>query len=143
MKSLLTSALLALVLLFAFYSCGSRKSSTTTNEKSKDSITIVNQYSQNSKTVLYDIFTARPVDALRPMWIDGKEYKNAVISNDKSKSSETKIDVRNTTNIYRTFDINRVHTTQRVDSSNLYIGLFIVFGIFIVVYLVLKKYNIL
>jgi len=143
MKSLLTSALLTLVLLFAFYSCGSRKSSTTTNEKSKDSITIVNQYNQNSKTVLYDIFTARPVDALRPMWIDGKEYKNAVISNDKSKSSETKIDVRNTTNIYRTFDINRVHTTQRVDNSNLYIGLFIVFGIFIVSYLVLKKYKIL
>lgn len=143
MKSLLTSALLALLILFTVYSCGSRKTSTTTNEKSKDSITIINQYSQNSKTVLYDIFTARPVDALQPMWVDGKEYKNAIISNDKSKSLETRIIIYEKRDIYRTFDINRVHTTQRVDNANLYIGLFAVFGILIVIFLVLKKYNIL
>lgn len=64
--------------------CGSRKVETV----KRDSISINNSYQEGSKIVLGNTFTYRPFDSLKPMVIDGKSYKNVIITNDKSKVVE-------------------------------------------------------
>ena len=82
---LLLSATIAVVILLLLSSCGTRKTDISYQKQSKDSITIENHYTQATKTVLMDVFTAKPIDALKPMVINGKEYFNATIVYDKSK----------------------------------------------------------
>ena len=82
---LLLSATIAVVILLLLSSCGTRKTDISYQKQSKDSITIENHYTQATKNVLMDVFTAKPIDALKPMVINGKEYFNATIVYDKSK----------------------------------------------------------
>lgn len=69
------------LILLIFVSCGTRKVDT----QHRDSIHVENSYSQGTKIVLGNTFTYRPFDSLKPMVIEGKEYVNVIISNDKSK----------------------------------------------------------
>ena len=140
---LLLSATIAVVILLLLSSCGTRKTDTSYQKQSKDSITIENHYTQATKTVLMDVFTAKPIDALKPMWIDGKKYQNAVISSDKSKVRYRTININQVHDIYRTHDISKTKSVTKTDNANLWIGFFAVFGTLLVIFLILKKHKIL
>ena len=127
-----------LLLLFAVCGCGTRKVDTTHTEKSRDSIVVSNSYAQKTKTLLMDVFEARPIDPLRPMWIEGIKYENATISNNKSQIKETSATIRETVNIYRTFDIIKTKKVQKADNANLWVGLFFVLALFLFLYFKLK-----
>ena len=142
MRNLIICALLAILILLLF-SCGTRKTDTSYQKQSKDSITIENNYTQATKTILMDVFTAHPIDALKPMWIDGKKYQNAVISRDKSEVHYRTINIDQVHDIYRTHDISKTKNVAKTDNANLWIGLFFVFGILLVICLILKKHKIL
>lgn len=70
------------LILLIFASCGTRK----TDTQHRDSIHVENSYSQGSKTVSGNTFTYKPFDSLKPMVIEGKTYKNVIITNDKTKT---------------------------------------------------------
>lgn len=135
-------ALLAilLLLLFAVYGCGgTRKTDTNHSETKTDNINIENTYSMGSKIVLMDIFTAKPIDALKPMWIDGKEYRNAVISNDKSKIETKYFKITEKQTIYKTIVIEKNKTTTRTDNTMLWIGMFLIVIIAVFAWFYLPK----
>ena len=142
MKNLMFCALLAilLLLLFAVYGCGgTRKTDTNHSETKTDNINIENTYSMGSKIVLMDIFTAKPIDALKPMWIDGKEYRNAVISNDKSKIETKYFKITEKQTIYKTIVIEKNKTTTRTDNTMLWIGMFLIVIIAVFAWFYLPK----
>ena len=133
MRNLIICALLAILILLLF-SCGTRKTDISYQKQFKDSITIENHYTQATKTVLMDVFTAKPIDALKPMWIDGKEYKNAIVSGSNSKETSKTITKLQKVYVNHYFTITKTKQTQKTDVSNLYIGLFIVFCFFVFAY---------
>lgn len=138
MRNLIICALLAILILLLF-SCGTRKTDISYQKQSKDSITIENHYTQATKTVLMDVFTAKPIDALKPMWIDGKEYRNAVISNDKSKIETKYFKITEKQTIYKTIVIEKNKTTTRTDNTMLWIGMFLIVVITVFAWFYLPK----
>jgi len=115
---LLISTILAIIILFFIFGCGTRKTDTTQNEN----IVIENNYSTGSKIVLGNSFTYKPFDALKPMVIEGKTYNNAIVSNDKSIVKTN----WNTKYVNTTITRHRTKQTEKTDNTILYIGLFLV-----------------
>lgn len=134
MKNLTFCAFLAilLLLLFAVYGCGGTRN---VGVIKKDSIHIENTYSQGTKIVLGNTFIYKPFDALKPMWIDGKEYRNAVISSDKSKIVEK----WKNRNITKTIIIEKNKTTTRTDNTMLWLGMFLILVVAIWLFIYLPK----
>ena len=116
--SLEISVILAIIILLLLSGCGTRK----TDTQQRDSIHIENNYSQGSKIVLGNTFTYYPIDTLKSMKIDGKEYVNVIITNDKS-IIKTKWKNRNIT---KTITIEKQKSTDKKDDANLWIGLFLI-----------------
>jgi len=108
-----------IILLFLAYGCGGTRQVAT--EKHEE-ITIENSYSEGSKIVLGNTFTYTPFDAIKPMKIEGKEYINAIVKSDKSKT----VTKWNDRNITKTITIEKTKQTTREDNTWLYIGLFAV-----------------
>lgn len=106
-----------LLILLIFVSCGTRK----TDTQHRDSIHVENSYSNGSKIVLGNTFTYKPFDSLKPMVIEGKEYKNVIITNDKSKTV-TKWKDRFIT---KTIVTEKYKETKKTDYTILIIGLFV------------------
>ena len=136
---LLLSATIEVVILLLLSSCGTRKNDISYQKQSKDSITIENHYTQATKTVLMDVFTAKPIDALKPMWIDGKRYDNAEISNDKSKIETKYFKITEKQTIYKTIVIEKNKTTTRTDNTMLWIGMFLIVIIAVFAWFYLPK----
>jgi len=129
--SLEISTILAIIIIILLSSCGTRQAETI----KRDSISINNTYSQGSKIVLGNTFTYKPFDNLKPMVIEGKEYKNAIVSNDKS----TIIEKWKTRNINKTIVIEKVKKTEKSDNTILWIGVTFVVCLFIFLYFYLPK----
>lgn len=123
-----------IILLFLVYGCGGTRQAST--EKHEE-ITIENNYSEGSKIVLGNTFTYTPFDALKPMKIEGKEYVNAIIKSDKSKTV-TKWKDRNIT---KTITIEKKKQTTREDNTLLYIGLFAVLVLGVLVWFKLPSFK--
>jgi len=104
-----------LLILLIFASCGTRKTDTI----KRDSISINNTYKQGEKIVFGNTFTYKPYDSLKPMVIEGKEYNNVIITNDKSKTV-TKWKDRFIT---KTKVVTKHKTTEKTDYTILIIGL--------------------
>ena len=138
MRNLIICALLAILILLLF-SCGTRKTDISYQKQFKDSITIENHYTQATKTILTDVFTAKPIDALKPMWIDGKKYQNAVISSDKSKISKIEDKTENKVSGVKKESETKNKKTEKTDYTVLYIGLFFVLCLFIFLWFYLKR----
>jgi len=102
-----------------------------TNTQIKDSVSINNTYSQGEKIILGNTFTYTPFDALKPMVIEGKVYKNTIVSNDKSKV----IEKWKNRNITKTITVEKVKQTQRKDNTLLWIGIAAVVMVGVVGYL--------
>ena len=133
MKPLLTSILLALLilLLFAVCGCGSRKVDTV----QRDSIHVENNYSQGSKIVLGNNFTYRPFDNLKPMIIEGKKYENAIVSNDKTKI----VQKWKNRNITKTVTLEKTKQTEKTDYTILFLGMFFILALFLFLHIKLKN----
>ena len=119
-----------LILLLLFISCGTRHAEII----KKDSIHIENNYSQGSKIVLGNTFIYKPFDVLKPMVIQGKEYKNVIISNDKTIIKEK----WNNRNITKTIVIEK--TKQTTKNNNWIFIVLIVCG-FVFLYFYLPKFK--
>ena len=133
MKTLSISFLLAIMilLLFAVYGCGTRK----TDTQQRDSIHFENNYSQGTKIVLGNTFTYKPFDALKPMSIDGKEYVNVIISNDKSKIVEK----WNNRYITKTIVTEKKKQTEKSDNTILWIFIALIVCGFVFLWFYLPK----
>jgi len=131
--SLEISVILAIIILLLLSGCGTRK----TEIVKRDSIHIENNYSQGSKIVLGNTFTYYPIDTLKSMKIDGKEYVNVIITNDKS-IIKTKWNNRNIT---KTITLEKIKATKKTDNTFLYIGLFLVLIIGILVWFKLPSFR--
>ena len=133
MKTLSISFLLAIMilLLFAVYGCGTRK----TDTQQRDSIHFENNYSQGTKIVLGNTFTYKPFDALKPMSIDGKEYVNVIISNDKSKILEK----WNNRYITKTIVTEKKKQTEKSDNTILWIFIALIVCGFVFLWFYLPK----
>ena len=97
---------------------GTRKTDTTQNEN----IIIENQYDTGSKIVLGNTFTYKPFDNSKPMELDGKTYKNAIVSNDKSQT----ITKWKYANITKTITLEKTKSTTRTDYTFLFLGMFLI-----------------
>lgn len=117
-----------LLILLLLISCGTRK----TDTQQRDSVYVENNYSQGSKIVLGNTFVYKPFDVLKPMVIQGKEYKNVIISNDKTIIKEK------WNNRYITKTIIIEKTKQTTKNNNWTFIILIVCG-FVFLYFYLPK----
>lgn len=117
------NVVILILLLVIGCSCGSRKVETI----KRDSISINNSYQDGTKIVLGNTFTYRPFDSLKPMVIDGKEYKNTIITNDKSVT-KTKWKNRYIT---KTIVTEKNKKTEKTDYTILIIGLGLIGVVFL------------
>jgi len=106
-------------LAFVVISCGGTRQTGTDKHSN---IEIKNEYQEGTKIVLDNSFTYTPFDALKPMKIEGKEYVNVIVTNDKSKTITRWKD----RNIIKTITVEKNKQTTRQDNTWLYIGLFVV-----------------
>jgi len=104
-----------ILLLFMGCSCGTRKAETI----KRDSISINNSYSNGTKIVLGNSFTYKPFDSLKPMVIEGKEYVNVIITNNKDKIVEK----WNDRNITKTIVTEKSKQSEKSDYSLMWIGI--------------------
>ena len=126
--SLEISVILAIIILLLLSGCGTRK----TEIVKRDSIHIENNYSQGSKIVLGNTFIYKPFDTLKSMYIQGIEYKNVIISNDKTIVKEK------WNNRYITKTIVIEKTKQTTKNNNWIFIVLIVCG-FVFLYFYLPK----
>lgn len=136
----LLATIAAVIFMIVCNGCGgTRNTDLSKSETKTDKINIENSYSTGSKIVLMDIFKASPIDALKPMWIDGKEYKNAVISSDKSKikTKYFKIKEKQTRHTSRNIVIKK--TTDKTNYIYLWLGMFLIVVIAVWLWFYLPK----
>ena len=119
------------LLLLIFASCGTRK----TDTQQRDSIHVENSYSNGSKIVLGNAFIYKPFDSLKPMVIEGKTYKNVIITNDKTKVVEK----WNDRYITKTVVTEKNKQTEKTDNTILYIGLFAVLVLGVLLFFTIKR----
>jgi hypothetical protein len=123
---------LMILLLLIFCSCGTRK----TDTQQRDSIYVENNYSQGSKIVLGNTFTYRPFDNSKPMELDGKTYKNAIVSNDKSQT----IIKWKYANITKTITLEKTKSTTRTDYTFLFLGMFLIIVVAVFIWFKMGNY---
>jgi len=123
-----------LVVLLLCSCSGTRKTDTQHHED----LNIQNSYSEGSKIVLGNSLKYTPFDNAKPMILDGKEYKNAIVSNDKSVVIE-KWKYRN---IIKTITIDKKKETTRTDNTLLYLGLFLIAGCLVFLWFYLPKFKV-
>jgi len=116
-----------ILLLMVCCSCGTRQAETI----KRDSISINNSYSNGTKIVLGNSFTYKPFDSLKPMVIEGKEYVNVIIRNDKSKT----VTKWNDRYITKTIVSEKTKQSEKSDYSIMWIGIAAVVVIGVVAYL--------
>lgn len=125
---------LAISLIFAATSCGTRKTSTKRVELQHDSIEIHNTVKLAQSIRLNDIGTVRPFDSSKTLIINGVSYYNAVLSFDRSRIIDSKLE--GSENLSYTSDKSKNYEkqTEKTDHSNTYVGLFFVFCVFVFAY---------
>lgn len=125
--SLQISFILAIIIMLFLASCGTRKVETI----KRDSISVNNSYLEGSKIVLGNSFTYKPVDALKPMKIDGKTYQNVIITNNKDRIVEK----WKNRNITKTITVQKDKKSEKSDYSIMWIGVSLVVVIGVIAYL--------
>jgi len=140
MKSLLVSFCLAVVLLllFAVYGCGTRKTDRSTSGSGSTDININSSYSMGEKVVFGSSFTYTPSDPLKPMIIGGKSYQNAVVKAEKRKTTEKYLLIKEKTRVHTTYTIEKVKIVYRSGNTVLFLGLFFILALFLFIYFYLK-----
>lgn len=140
-KILITSFTLAIVILFCIFGCGKRTTSFERTEIKNDSLKISHEVELTQNATWNDIGTVKPFDPLKPMLWNGAWHYNTIIEFDKSIKKGIEIKAKDNLSYSGSESSEENKETVKTDNSNLYIGLSFVIGILFVLYLALKKHN--
>lgn len=122
---------LAVILIGVVISCGTRKTSISHHVFKSDSIIVDNSVVLSQNTRFNNIVSLKPINPLKTMIIDGKEYFNASIVFDNSEIKDFQIEQKNLSVDVSKKSMEKVKETQKSDTSNLWIGIAFVFGLFV------------
>ena len=128
-----------LLILLLLISCGTRKTSQQKTTFKSDSLSIENTRVLKQNIELRDIYSIKPFDVLKPMVIDGKEYFNASIVFDNSEIKEFQIEQKKLSVDVSKKSMEKVKETQKSDTSNLWIGIAFVVGLFVFLWFYLPR----
>jgi len=128
-----------LIIIFLFISCSTTRD-VKLNKSTFESGTITtnNDVVLKQETILNDIFIIKPFDNNKSMFLNGKEYKNVVITKDKSKSNILKKTIYNRQVITKTIEITKIKETKKTD----YTSLFFILCLFVFLWFYLPKVRI-
>jgi len=128
---------LAIILLFI--SCSTTRD-VKLNKSTFESGTITtnNDVILKQETILNDIFTIKPFDNNKSMFLNGKEYKNVIITKDKSKHNIVTKTIYNRQTITKTIEVTKSKETKKTD----YTSLFFILCLFIFLWFYLPKVRI-
>lgn len=122
---------LATLLVFFVISCGTRKAQTSHHVFKSDSIIVDNSVILSQNTRFNNIVSLKPINPLKPIIFDGKEYYNASIVFDNSEIKDFQIEQKNLSVDVSKKEVEKVKETQKSDTSNLWIGIAFVVGLFV------------
>ena len=128
-----------LLIIFLIVSCGTRKTSQQKTTFKSDSLSIENTRVLKQNIELRDIYSIKPFDALKPMVIDGKEYFNASVVFDNSEIKDFQIEQKNLSVDVSKKKVEKVKETEKSDTSNLWIGIAFVVGLFVFLWFYLPR----
>jgi FtsZ-interacting cell division protein ZipA len=152
-NTLIISAILAIVILIALASCGSRKVesnkidkqiTTETKETKKDSLYTTTKNNifktDDEETVIYE-----PINNDKPFFINGISYINTRLINQKRKSIlvDTTLKKEVKTAVYNkqeTKQVKEIIKEKKIDKKSNYFSIFLVLLLFIGIYFVIKNY---
>jgi len=125
-RTLIFSMVLAIIVIFALFGCGSRKverSKAETKETAtfKDSSKTVTKLESNTKIVdvsQSDEIEIVPIDVNKPFFVNNVEYKNAVLKSKKVRNNITTDKSINTSQIEQNDVKKAVAKTDVVDVKN-------------------------
>jgi len=125
-----------LIILLLFISCSTTRD-VKLNKSTFESGTITtnNDVILKQETILNDIFTIKPFDNNKSMFLNGKEYKNVVITKDKSKHNIVTKTIYNRQTITKTIEITKTKETKKTD----YTSLFFILCLFVFLWFYLPK----
>jgi len=125
-----------LIIIFLLISCSTTRD-VKLNKSTFESGTITtnNDVILNQETILNDIFTIKPFDNNKSMFLNGKEYKNVVITKDKSKHNILTKTIYNRQTITKTIEITKTKETKKTD----YTSLFFILCLFVFLWFYLPK----
>ena len=128
---------LAIILIGVVTSCGTRKSAISHHAFKSDSIIVDNSVILRQNIRFNNIVSLKPINPLKPIVFDGKEYFNASIVFDNSEIKEFQIEQKNLSVDVSKKSMEKVKETQKSDTSNLWIGIAFVIGL--VIYFLIRK----
>lgn len=110
---------LAIILLFI--SCSTTRD-VKINKSTFESGTITtnNDVILKQEIILNDIFTIKPFDNSKSMFLNGNEYKNVVITKDKTKHNTLTKTIYNRQTITKTIDITKTKEIKKTDYTSLF-----------------------
>lgn len=141
-KNIIFCFVLATGIICCVFGCGKRTVAYEKHYIKSDSLNIQNSTELKQNYTFNDIGSIRPFDPLKPIILDGKYYYNVIIDFDKSAYSGIEIKANESLSYNGSESEKENKETVKTDYSNLYIGLSFVIGILFVLYLSLKKHNI-
>jgi len=125
---------LAIILLFI--SCSTTRDVNLNKSTFKsETITTNNDVILKQETILNDIFTIKPFDNNKSMFFNGKEYKNVILTKDKSKHNIATKTIYNRQTITKTIEITKTKETKKTD----YTSLFFILCLFVFLWFYLPK----
>lgn len=133
----------AIIALSIVCSCGHRTAAIEKRQIKTDSLHIENKRVLSQNITWSNIGYARPLNALKPMLIDGKEYFNTVLRFDKSTSTDTKIEGSENLSYTSSENKEKSKQTEKKDYSILYLGIFTVSALLLFLYFYLKSLKLL
>jgi len=125
-----------LIIILLFISCSTTRD-VKLNKSTFESGTITtnNDVILKQETILNDIFTIKPFDNNKSMFLNGKEYKNVIITKDKSKHNILKKTIYNRQTITKTIEITKIKEIKKTD----YTSLFFILCLFVFLWFYLPK----
>jgi len=125
-----------LIIIFLFISCSTTRD-VKLNKSTFESGTITtnNDIILKQETILNDIFTIKPFDNNKSMFLNGKEYKNVIITKDKSKHNIVTKTIYNRQTITKTIEITKTKEIKKTD----YTSLFFILCLFVFLWFYLPK----
>jgi len=125
-----------LIIIFLFISCSTTRDVKLNKSKFESgTITTNNDIVLKQETILNDIFTIKPFDNSKSMFLNGKEYKNVIITKDKSKHNVLTKTIYNKQTITKTIEITKTKEIKKTD----YTSLFFILCLFVFLWFYLPK----
>ena len=130
---------LAAILIGVVISCGTRKTKTSHHVFKSDSIIVDNSVILGQNIRFNNIVSLKPINPLKPIIFDGKEYFNASVVFDNSEIKDFQIEQKNLSVDVSKKSMEKVKETEKSDTSNLWIGIAFVVGLFVFLWFYLTR----